>query len=85
MTYDDAIWSYAKEFSDDLLRGVSDKSVEPVLEEIAETMSYELNKRDRRKVLEKMETLMWLNVSEGRTDKTAWEKIRYILASFVGA
>lgn len=85
MTYDDAIWSYAEEFSDDLLRGISDKSVEPVLEEITETMSYELNKRDRRKVLEKMETLMWLNVSEGRIDKTAWEKIRYILASFVGA
>ena len=39
MTLDDAIWSYAEEFSDDLLRGVSDKSVEPVLEEIAETMS----------------------------------------------
>ena len=85
MNYDDAIWSYAEEFSDDLLRGVSDKSVEPVLEEIAETMSYELNKRDRRKVLEKMETLMWLNVSERRIDKTAWEEIRYILASFVGA
>lgn len=84
MTHDDAIWSYAEEFAEKILQSASAESIDSALEEIAERMSYELNKRDRRKVLERLETLMMISVAEGRVDKTKWERAQNKLASFVG-
>ena len=72
MTHDDAIWSYAEEFAERIVGGAN-KSLP---EEIAEKMAYELNKRDWRKVLEKMDALMMINAAEGRVNKAAWDKMR---------
>ncbi len=59
MTHDDAIWSFAEEFVDRIVGGET-KSLH---EEIAEKIAYELNKRDWRKVLEKMDALMMVNAA----------------------
>ena len=80
MTHDDAIWSYAEEFAERIVGGAN-KSLP---EEIAEKMAYELNKRDWRKVLEKMDTLMTINVADGRLSRDAWDKIRAKLYACLG-
>ena len=72
MTHDDAIWSYAEEFAERIVSGPT-KSLP---EEIAEKMVYELNKRDWRKVLEKLDALMMINCSGGRMSRDAWDKAR---------
>lgn len=80
MTNDDAIWSYAEEFADRIVGGAN-KSLP---EEIAEKMAFELNKRYWRKVLEKMDALMTINVADGRVSREAWDKMRAKLYACLG-
>ena len=80
MTHDDAIWSYAEEFSDNIVGGTTIF----LPEEIAEKMSYELNKRDCGKVLEKMNALMMMNVADGRISKADWDKKRAKIYACLG-
>ncbi len=53
-------------------------------EEIAEKMSYELNKRDWHMVLEKLDTLMMMNVADGRISKADWDKKRAKIYACLG-
>ena len=80
MTHDDAIWSYAEEFADRIVGGATQSPPE----EIAEKMSYELNKRDLHKVLEKLDALMMVNAAEGRVSKAVWEKTRTKIYACLG-
>ena len=58
MTPIDALWSYAEEFADKILDSNFDGSADSIIDEIVEMMSAELNKRDQRKVMEKLESIM---------------------------
>ena len=76
MTLDDAIWSYAEEFSDTILSNASARSVTPVIEEIAEKMTFEMYKRDRRKVMDKLGVIMMLKIADGKITQAKWDKIQ---------
>ena len=80
MTHDDAIWSYSEEFADRIVDGPT----QSLPEEIAEKMSYELNKRDWSKVLEKLDALMMINATEERVSKADWDKIRTKIYACLG-
>ena len=84
MTPIDALWSYAEEFADKILDSNFDGSADSVISEIVEMMSSELNKRDQRKVIEKLESIITFKVSEGEMSKTKWDKIHADLSALLG-
>ena len=83
MNLNDALWSYAEEFENKILENLSDGAIEPIIEEIAEIMSAELNKRDQRNVVEKLETIMSFKVSEGEIPQEAWDKVKAGLSTLL--
>lgn len=80
MNLNDALWSYAEEFENKIL---SDGATEPIIEEIAEIMSAELNKTNQRKVMEKLETTMPFKISEGEISQETWDKIKAGLSTLL--